>query len=157
MSPRRNFAAQTALLAGVVLALAGCASDGASSPAPQNPQPPAHPAAQPAAPEERVIVDNSLNGRIRVLKVIPSTRSNGLLEIQVVVKNIVTASQWLSYRVEWYDEDGKLVPSASGGVIPWLLLPGETASFFATAPGASAKDFEVALLAAQRQGNSKNP
>jgi hypothetical protein len=137
---------QTALGATVLALVAGCAPTVGSSPPSQYPQP----ATQPAASEERVIVDNSLNGMIRVLKVIPSTRANGLLEIQVIVKNITTSPRWLSYRVEWFNEDGKLVLAASGGSVPWLLLAGETASFFATSPGVTAKDFEVALLPAER-------
>jgi uncharacterized protein YcfL len=144
---------QRAISVAVTVMVAGCASTGPTS----QPSPSAKPAspaqsrqaAMPApAQDERVIVDSALDRTIRVLKVISDTRSDGLLEIQVIVKNITDSSRWFSYRVEWFDVDGKLVPLTSDGSLSWMLLAGETSSIFATAPAITAKDFGVAFLAA---------
>lgn len=130
----------------VTVMVAGCASTGPASQSSPSPKP-----AVPApAQDDRIIVDSALDRTIRVLKVIPSTRADGLLEIQVIVRNITSSPRSFDYRVEWFDADGKLVPLTSDGSLSWMLLAGETSSIFATAPAITAKDFGVAFLAPVR-------
>jgi uncharacterized protein YcfL len=144
--------------AAIVLA-AGCASTGSSpqpvesqQPAPQAPA--AAPQPSPVAPQpssatdSRVIVDSALDRTLRILNVSSSTGPEGLLRIQVILRNISDSPKQFSYRVEWFDEDGKLLPLASADLQPWMLLAGETSSVVATAPAVTAKDFGVAFLAA---------
>lgn len=84
---------------------------------------------------------------MRLVNVISSTGRDGLLKIQVNVKNITDSPRWFSYQIEWFDKDGALLPGVSGEVLPWMLLAGETSSIVATAPAVTAKDFGVAFLA----------
>jgi uncharacterized protein YcfL len=144
---------QRTLTVAILVLAAGCASTAPTSQPVRSPQAAASQTAagqtSPSA-DNRVIIDSALDRVIRVLKVIPSTRSNGLLDIQVIVKNSAASPQWLSYRVEWFDQNGQLLAGPTGGSVPWLLLAGETGSFFATAPAVTAKDFEVAFVAAAR-------
>jgi len=137
----------------IVLA-AGCASTVQTSQSVQSPQPAAPASAAAAQPlparDTRVIIDSALDRTLRVLNVIASTGRDGLLKIQVDVQNITDSPRWFSYRVEWFDANGALMPMASGGSLPWMLLAGETSSIVATAPAVTAKDFGVAFLAAAR-------
>jgi len=115
----------------------------------QSPQPAA--AAQPLAQRDtRVIIDSALDRTLRIVNVISLTGRDGLLKIQVNVKNITDSPRWFSYRIEWFDRNGVLLPMASGDSLPWMLLAGETSSIVATAPAATAKDFGMAFLAAAK-------
>ncbi|HUD48449.1 MAG TPA: YcfL family protein [Candidatus Baltobacteraceae bacterium] len=145
---------QGVFLWGAIVLAAGCASTAPASQPIQTPQPAAPAraaAAQPAsASDPRVIIDTALDRTLRVLKVIAATGRNGLLKIQVDVQNITDSPKWFSYRIDWFDQDGALLPMASGDSLPWMLLAGETSSIVATAPAVTAKDFGVAFLASPR-------
>jgi hypothetical protein len=138
------------LLAAISLA-AGCASP---TPVPQPVQAPQSgaparpPRAErsPPAKDTRVIVDSALDRVLRVLGVGTSTGPDGLLKIQVDVQNITDSPQRFSYKIEWFDRNGELLPMASEDTLQWMLLAGETSPIAATAPAATAKDFEVAFL-----------
>jgi uncharacterized protein YcfL len=141
------------LWAAIVLA-SGCVSTVQTSEPVQSLQPavPARVAAPQPFParDTRVIIDSALDRTLRVLNVIASTGRDGLLKIQVNVQNITDSPRWFSYQIDWFDENGVLLPMASGDSLPWMLLSGETSSIVATAPAATAKDFGVAFLAAAR-------
>jgi hypothetical protein len=137
------------LWAAVVLA-GGCASTVPAS-QPVRSQPLTEPvrvaAGRPLlARDTRVIIDSALDRTLRVLSVITSTGRDGLLKIQVNIQNITDAPRWFSYRVVWFDEDGALLPMASGDSLAWMLLAGETSPIVATAPAETAKDFGMAFL-----------
>jgi uncharacterized protein YcfL len=144
---------QGAPLLAAAMVAAGCAS---TAPGPQAisssqpaPAPARTPPMQPApANDTRIIIDNALDRTLRVANVISSTGRDGLLKIQINVKNITDSPRWFSYRIEWFDKDGVLLRGASGDVLPWMLLAGETSSIVATAPAVTAKDFGVAFFAA---------
>jgi uncharacterized protein YcfL len=137
----------------IVLA-SGCVSTVQTSEPVQTLQPaaPARAAAPQPFParDTRVIIDSALDRTLRVLNVIASTGRDGLLKIQVNVQNITDSPRWFSYQIDWFDENGVLLPMASGDSLPWMLLSGETSSIVETAPAATAKDFGVAFLAAAR-------
>jgi uncharacterized protein YcfL len=94
-----------------------------------------------------VIIDSALDRTLQLIGVGTMTGADGLLKVQINVKNITDAPKWFSYRIEWFDKDGALLPGASIDDLPWMLLAGETSSIVATAPAVTAKDFEVAFLA----------
>jgi len=137
--------AQAVFLWAAIVITAGC---GSTVPAPQ-PVRSSQPAAAPQPlPEKdtRVIVDTTLDRTLRVLGVKSSTGPDGLLKIQVIVRNITDSPRRFSYRIEWFDENGAVLPMALGDSLPWMLMAGETSSFVATAPAVTAKDFGVAFL-----------
>ncbi len=137
------------LLAAIGLA-AGCASTAPASSPPRSQQPAAPASGAQAQPlpekDTRIIIDSALDRTLRVLGVKSSTGLDGLLKIQVIVRNITDSPRWFSYRIEWFDENGVALPMASADSLPWMLLAGETSSFVATAPAVTAKDFGVAFL-----------
>jgi hypothetical protein len=137
------------LWAATVLAT-GCGSTVPASQPVQSPRPvaPATPAPTQPLPEKdtRIIIDGALDRTLRVLGVKSSTGKDGILRIQVIVRNITTSPRWFSYRIEWFDENGAVLPMASSDSLPWMLMAGETSSFVATAPAVTAKDFGVAFL-----------
>ena len=94
-----------------------------------------------------MIVDTALDRTLQIIGVGTMTGPDGLLKIQVNVKNLTESPRWFSYRIEWFDKDGALMPEASGDNLPWMLLAGETSSIVATAPAVTAKDFGVAFIA----------
>lgn len=110
---------------------------------------PARAPAQKALPgtDPRVIIDTALDRTLQLLGVGTLTGADGLLKVQINVRNITDSPKWFSYKIEWFDKDGVLLPGASGENLPWMLLAGETSSIVATAPAVTAKDFEVAFLA----------
>ncbi|MGA2749250.1 MAG: YcfL family protein [Verrucomicrobiota bacterium] len=141
-----------ALFYGWAALAAGCASaDKTTAPPPPAIQSAAQPAVQPTAPatpgtDKRVIIDSALDRTLRVLKVSSAFGADGLLRIQLNVQNTTDAPKWFSYRIEWFDKDGGLLPLANGAPLPWMLMPHETSSIVATAPAATAKDFGIAFL-----------
>ncbi len=143
---------QGVILWGAIAAAAGCASTLPASKPVQSPQPAAPAKAGPAQPvpsrDTRVIIAPALDRTLRVLHVMSSTGGDGLLKIQVDVQNITDSPRWFSYRIEWFDENGALLPVGPDKSPPWMLLAGETSSIVATAPAVTAKDFGVAFLGA---------
>jgi hypothetical protein len=141
---------QAVFLSAAIGLAAGCASNApAPKPAPSaQPVEPARPEARQPKPakDTRVIVDEALDRTLLVLGVKSSTGPDGLLKIQVIVRNISDSPRSFTYRIEWFDVNGALLPMASGDLLPWMLLAGETSSFVATAPTVTAKDFGVAFL-----------
>jgi uncharacterized protein YcfL len=141
---------QTVLLWSAISLAAGCASNAPAPRAAPSAQPvePSRPVAHESDPanDTRVILDKSLDRALRVLGVKSSTGPDGLLKIQVIVRNISDATRSFTYRIEWFDVNGALLPMASDDSLPWMLLAGETSSFVATAPAVTAKDFGVAFL-----------
>jgi uncharacterized protein YcfL len=98
-----------------------------------------------------VIIDTALDRTLQLIGVGTMTGGDGLLKVQINVKNMTDSPKWFSYRIEWFDKDGALLPGASIDALPWMLLAGETSSIVATAPAVTAKDFGVAFLAGVKQ------
>ena|SRR3990172_7534515 len=98
--------------------------------------------------DKRVITDTGLYSRVQILGVNTATGLAGFLKIQVEVENTTQSPQAFTYRIEWYDETGMIIPLPTTTAIPRTLQGRETASITATAPTPRAKDFRIKFLEA---------
>jgi uncharacterized protein YcfL len=101
-------------VAGVALAFAGCASNVNT-----------YERAQPQASadyvaDQRIITDNTLAGKLRVVSFNQTTVSGNLLKIQATVENLRNKQSTYNYKIEWIDQDGMAVDSANE---TWKSLP----------------------------------
>jgi hypothetical protein len=134
------------LIAGLAAVAGGCAAPANSA---KTTAPPARtPARRPAASDKRFVIASQLHGILHVVSVLSSHQADGYLAIQVNVQNLTDAAQRFNYRIEWFDKEGALLPLASQGSIPWMLLARETSSVVATAPTPMAEDFGIAFVPA---------
>lgn len=134
-----NFMFFTACVAAVALLPTGCTT--------VNTLEPAQPVAQrEMLSDKRVLTDASLNRRVRILGVSQATSTAGFLKIQVEVQNTTRSQQSFTYRVEWFDENGMIIPLPTNTAIPRTMEGKETVSLTATAPNPKAKDFRIKFL-----------
>jgi uncharacterized protein YcfL len=128
-----------AACAAATLSLSGCTT--------VNTIEPAQPTAQrEMLSDKRVITDQSLGRRIRLLGVNTATGVGGFLKIQVELQNTSRSRQSFTYRVEWFDENGMIITQPTRTALPQSLEGKETASITATAPTERAKDFRIKFL-----------
>ncbi len=117
----------------------------------ESPQPQSQPVAEtkPAEPkrqtvvDKRVVIDPLLVHVIRVVGIKSTMGSEGFLKIQVNVQSLVDSFKQFSYRIDWFDKNGKDLPMAASAPMPWTLLSHETSFLAATAPTPAARDFRV--------------
>jgi uncharacterized protein YcfL len=108
---------------------------------------PASPAAQRnMVPDKRVVTDTGFYSHVKILGVNTTTGPAGFLKIQVELENATRSLQPFTYRVEWYDETGMIIPLPTTSAVPKTLEARETASITATAPTPLAKDFRIKFL-----------
>lgn len=119
----------------------------------ENPGNPPARQAQPPIPlerktvvDKRIVIDPALQQLIRLVGVRSSEGTGGFLKIQVDVQNLGDSLRQFSYRIDWLDSTGQLLPQASVSM-PWTLLPHETSFLAVTAPTPSARDFRVTFIA----------
>jgi uncharacterized protein YcfL len=106
----------------------------------------------------RVSTDSFLQDRLEIIRVDKKEQKDGLLRVQVTVKNIRTsfgaqASSWIMgdnpyqivYRFTWLDQEGMEVETAASTWIPTAIMPGDTVRFKAIAPHPRCKDFSLAI------------
>ncbi len=70
--------------------------------------------------DKRVITDNTLAGKLRVVSVNQATVSGNLLKIQATVENLSSKARTFNYKFEWFDQDGMAVNSPNE---VWKALP----------------------------------
>jgi uncharacterized protein YcfL len=97
-------------------------------------------------PDKRVITDTGFYSPVKILGVNTTTGPAGFLKIQVELENATRSLQPFTYRVEWYDETGMIIPLPTTSAVPKTLEARETASITATAPTPLAKDFRIKFL-----------
>jgi uncharacterized protein YcfL len=123
--------------AGILLLLAGCASnvnsyERAESQATPN-----------IIADKRVITDNTLAGTVRVVSINQSTVSGNLLKVQATVENLRNSQRRVNYKFEWIDQDGMALDSANE---TWKTLPlqgRETTTISTVAVSPRAVDFKL--------------
>lgn len=105
-----------------------------------------NPGAQNSSPQDKhALIAPSLQGSLKVTRVVTSIGTRGYLKIQLDLENVAERTVHFNYRIEWYDSDGTRLPLVST-VTPWMLRAHEKAPIAITAPTPAAKDFEVAFL-----------
>jgi len=106
----------------------------------------------------RVSTDSFLDGRLEIVRVDKSEQNDGLLRVQVTVRNIRTGfwaqiGSWfmgdnpyqVAYRFTWLDIDGMEVETAASTWLPKTIIPGDTVRFKAISPNPRCKDFSLAI------------
>ncbi len=93
--------------------------------------------------DKRVITDNTLAGKLRVVSVNQATVSGNLLKIQATVENLTSKARIFNYKFEWIDQDGMAVNSPNE-VWKALNLQGrETSTISTVAISPKAVDFKL--------------
>ena len=100
--------------------------------------------------DRRVITDTRMANRVNVTAINTATTDNGFLRVQVLLTNRSNSQQTIFYSLEWYDGDGMIVSTASGGWTQQQFMARETRAFTFTAPNPRAKDFVIKLMANPR-------
>jgi uncharacterized protein YcfL len=141
--------AQLALLAGLSFWSGGCAAPAPPPTRADRTAAPRQPPPQsPAASDKRFIIAPELEHVIHVVNVRLTNPPGAYVKIQVTVENMTAARQHFSYRIDWFDENGTLLPLESQEFTPWMLLPHEVSSIAVTAPMPAAVDFGIAFVPA---------
>jgi len=96
--------------------------------------------------DKRVLADQSLNNRIRIVGVNTATGAEGFLKIQVEVENLTRRVASFTYRVEWMDSQGMLITLPTANATPRTIEAREVLAIQATAPTPTAKDFRIKFL-----------
>ena len=100
--------------------------------------------------DKRVITDGGLGRHIDIVGVNESESEAGYLKIQVELRNNTRSRRPVQYLFEWFDENGNLVSSPSGGFQTRVIEGGESVFLTNVAPTNRAKDFRLKLLEADR-------
>ena len=93
--------------------------------------------------DKRVITDNTLAGKLRVVSINQLTVSGNLLKIQATVENLSSSARNFNYKFEWIDQDGMAVNSPNE---TWKNLPlqgRETSTISTVALSPKAVDFKL--------------
>jgi uncharacterized protein YcfL len=93
--------------------------------------------------DKRVITDNTLAGKLRVVSINQATVSGNLLKIQATVENLSSSARTFNYKFEWVDQDGMSVNSPNE---TWKSLPlqgRETSTIGTVAISPKAVDFRL--------------
>jgi len=106
----------------------------------------------------RVSADGFLQNRLAVIRVDKKEQRDGLLKVQVTLKNVRTGfwaqlGSWLmgdnpyhiAYRFTWLDSDGMEVETAASTWIPKIIIPGDIVRITAISPNNRSKDFTLSL------------
>ncbi len=96
--------------------------------------------------DSRVITDKSLNRKVNVVGINSATRPNGILQIQIEVMNLRGGVQSFFYNIEWFDEYGMRVSTATGGWTERQIMGKEIMTIVAVAPSPVCKDFRIKLI-----------
>jgi uncharacterized protein YcfL len=125
------------------LALAGCTST-------VNTVERADPVGTPATiNDRRILTDKSLTKAVSVVQVNEGVASGNLARIQVVLRSNKKKAITVNYVFEWYDMNGMLVTTASGGWEPLRLMGMEERAISSIAPSPNAVDFVLKLQEAK--------
>ncbi|NBD38297.1 MAG: DUF1425 domain-containing protein, partial [Verrucomicrobia bacterium] len=68
--------------------------------------------------DRRIVTDTSLGRHLSVVRVNEGTASGDLARVQVILRSNRSKPMTINYRFEWYDLNGMLVTTASGGWKP---------------------------------------
>lgn len=93
----------------------------------------------------KVVTDHSLKRKVQIVGMNESTVSGNMLKIQVALQNRTNSYQEFYYSFDWFDVDGMLVSSPTGGWRPSGIQARESKSISAVAPTPDTVDFMLKL------------
>ncbi len=95
--------------------------------------------------KERVYTDKALAKRIVIDEVIPTSSSDGLLSVQVKLRNLTSKLQVLEYRFEWYNRNGMIIDSPATRWGHKRIYGGDWVIIVGVAPNIEATDFVIKM------------
>ena len=93
----------------------------------------------------RVITDRSLNRKVHVVGMNESLVSGNMLKVQAELQNKTNSYQNFFYTFDWFNVNGMLVPSPTGGWRPAGIQAKELKAVTAVAPTPDTVDFRLKL------------
>lgn len=96
--------------------------------------------------DQRVLTDQTLNNKVRIIGLNTWTGPQGFLKIQASVQNRTRKVASFTYRVEWFDENGIIIETPSSPATPRSIEARQTVYVTATAPTTRARDFRISFL-----------
>lgn len=93
----------------------------------------------------QVVTDPSLKRKVQVVGINEGNVSGNMLKIQVDLQNRTNSYQEFYYSFDWFDVDGMLVSSPTGGWRPSGIQARESKSISAVAPTPDTVDFMLKL------------
>ncbi len=98
--------------------------------------------------DQRVVTDESFNGKVGVVGVNSATTPGGLLKVQVELQNNTGSLQRFLYKFEWFDANGMQINNIVSAAVPEQIYGGESKFIYSVAPNPACKDFRVKFIAA---------
>lgn len=96
--------------------------------------------------DKRFLTDAGLDRKVRIIGLNVANTPAGLLKVNVEVENLRRSVQPFNYRVEWFDQDGMPVETATGAWIHREILGRETLNLTAVGPSPNARDFRIKFI-----------
>lgn len=122
------------LLLVAVLTSAGCATSGLEAVG--------KPSGDPKFAKHLIVHNESLAGDITITDML-SRMTGGLIEANVVLRNLTSADMNVQYRFTWFDADNFEVEQGSRSWVPVILHGHAETSMKAVAPNSSVKSYKV--------------
>lgn len=93
----------------------------------------------------RVTTDRSLNRKVHVVGMNESVVSGNMLKVQAELQNKTNSYQNFFYAFDWFNVDGMLISSPTGGWRPAGIQAKELKAITAVAPTPDTVDFRLKL------------
>jgi uncharacterized protein YcfL len=97
-------------------------------------------------PFERMVSNGWLNYKANIVGVREGTVNENIRKIAIDVYSDQATLQRFSYRFEWFDASGLLVPNPTSAYTSVAIQPKETITLTSVAPSPAATDWRVTFL-----------
>ena len=126
---------------GCMLLVQGCATRSMNTVDPAQPEGIPH-----MVSDSRILTDPSLGRNVYVVGVNDAYTASGFKKVQIQVYNRTRSRKMFTYRIEWFDQEGMQIPSATDTRKPMSIEGGERKSIVETATSPKAADFRFSFL-----------
>ncbi len=99
--------------------------------------------------DKRVTNDSSLDGIIEFVGLIEGDQ-DGYRKVQLDIRSVKSKDYNVSYKIDWYDQNGFLFKNPSDGWQPLHIYGGEIKSLLFLAPSPRCKDFRISFIESQQ-------
>jgi uncharacterized protein YcfL len=97
-------------------------------------------------PDQRVIMDTSLNRSVNVVGVNTAMTSGNVLKVQVELLNHTKSLRRFAYTFEWFDANGMQLNNVLSATVADQIEGGESKFISAVAPNPACMDFRLKLI-----------
>ncbi|QDU33543.1 hypothetical protein KS4_15930 [Poriferisphaera corsica] len=102
-----------------------------------------------SVPTRKILTDDGLKKKARVIDIRESRNASDLLTISVEIQNTTHSRKNFNYRVDWLDANGMSISSLLSSWKQKTLAGKETGFLTAVAPTPKASDFRLQLIEAK--------